>query len=230
MPKKYTIKNYVPGSYYHLFNRGVEKRKIFQDKRDYKVFLSYLKDYLEPRNMLELQKRLADPNVGYKEKGRIISILHLKNFYGEIQLLAFCLMPNHFHFLLKQKNANGIDMFIQSLATRYSMYFNKKYKRIGTLFEGTYKGLLVSTDEELLHLTKYIHLNPMGKSKHLLRRKHLLRSYSSYKHYLGLQKLNWVKADTILSFFSQTRSHLNYQAFIEKEIIDHKILHPLILD
>ena len=127
MPSRNSIKQYVNNSYYHIYNRGVEKRLIFLDAQDYAVFLSYLKEYLTPKNEQELRQKLSDPNTSYKEKDKILKLLRLNNFYGEITLLAYCLMPNHFHFFIKQKSAVSIDKFMQSLSTRYTMYFNCKH-------------------------------------------------------------------------------------------------------
>ena len=118
MPGKNSIKQYADNGYYHIYNRGVEKRVIFQDQQDYNVFLSYLKNYLLPKNDKELKEKLSDPNISYKERDKIIKLLGLNNFAGEITLIAYCLMPNHFHFQIKQKGGASIDKFMNSLATR----------------------------------------------------------------------------------------------------------------
>ncbi len=212
MPPKHSIKRYQKEGYYHLFNRGVEKRKIFQDQEDYHVFLAYLKAYLEPKNVVQLQQQLANPETNWQEKGKIVQALGLKNFAEEIQLLAYCLMPNHFHLLVKQKAAKSIEFFMKSLATRYALYFNKKNKRVGPLFQGIYKAVLINTDEQLLHLSRYIHLNP---AKHLSSRINLEDCYSSYKDYLGKRKTTWVKPQQILTFFSKTNPKFSYQTFVE---------------
>ena len=157
MPARNIVKEYLPDSYYHIYNRGVEKRIIFQDEADYKVFLSYLKLYLSPPP--ELPKEISDQYRAIAEK------LQLNNYCNEIKLSAFCLIPNHFHLLIKQNPVNGINRFMQSLCTKYSMYFNKKHKRIGKLFQGHYKAVLVKTEEQLLHLSRYIHLNPVANLK-----------------------------------------------------------------
>src|SRR3989344_7029915 len=109
MPARNSLKQYLENGYYHLYNRGVEKRLVFLDHQDYSVFLSYLKDYLLPKNVKELSSKLASPNISYNEKDKIIKLLRMNNFSAEITLLAYCLMPNHFHFLIKQKNAESID-------------------------------------------------------------------------------------------------------------------------
>lgn len=138
MPAKNSIKQYVENGYYHLYNRGVEKRNIFLDDQDYSVFLGYIKQYLGPHEG-------SDP----------------KSLVDDIDLIAFCLMPNHFHFLAKQKTIDGITKFMRAICTNYVMYFNKKYERVGTLFQGKYKGVLLDNDTYLLHLSRYIHLNPI---------------------------------------------------------------------
>lgn len=153
MPGGNARKQYAENSYYHIYNRGVEKRLIFQDSQDYGVFLSYLKEYLSPKNEEELRNKLSDFNISYKERDKILKLLRLNNFADEISLLAFCLMPNHFHFQIKQIGELSIDKFMNSFGTRYSMYFNRKYKRVGPLYQGVYKAVLITTDEQLLHLS-----------------------------------------------------------------------------
>lgn len=218
MPSKNSRKIYSDDSYYHIYNRGVEKRIIFQDEQDYAVFLSYLKTYLLPKNEKELMDKLANPNTSYKERESILSLLRLNNFADEITLLTYCLMPNHFHFLIKQKFSTSMDKFLNSLGTRYTMYFNRKYKRVGHLYQGVYKAVLVSSDEQLLHLSRYIHRNPQPSSalKGQALRASLLKQPSSYPEYLQERKTEWVNTKTILSFFSNNYPTLSYQAFVEQ--------------
>lgn len=167
MPAKNSLKQYLENGYYHLYNRGVEKRLIFQDKQDYSVFLSYLKEYLLPKDEKTLLNRLSGIDTTWAEKDKILKALRLNNYSDEILLLGFCLMPNHFHLLIKQLMIDSIDRFISSIGTRYTMYFNRKYKRVGSLYQGVYKAVLVSTDEQLLQLSRYIHrqaLNLQGET------------------------------------------------------------------
>lgn len=161
MPATNSLKDYSKSSFYHIYNRGVEKRLIFQDDQDYAVFLSYLQTYLLPKDMDLLNQQLSDPTLSSKEKEKILSLLRLNNFSDEITLLAYCLMPNHFHFLIQQKSADTIDKFMNSIGTRYTMYFNKKYKRVGSLYQDVYKAVMVYTDKQLLNVTHYIHKNPV---------------------------------------------------------------------
>lgn len=131
------------GEYYHIYNRGVEKRKIFQSVRDYQrfVFLMYI---------CNTEKRIVLRNIG-KKFDREETI---------VDIGAYCLMPNHFHILIHEKVDGGISMYMRKLMTAYSMYFNKKYKRTGRLFETAFKSVLINDDRYLKYLYSYIHLNP----------------------------------------------------------------------
>ena len=201
MPQKHSVKIYVENGFYHVYNRGVEKRTIFENEQDYKVFLSYIKEYLSPPSESHLQ-------------GGTLRI-H-KNFSEEIELHCFCLMPNHFHFLIRQNAKNSMQKFLKSLFTRYSMYFNKKYNRVGKLFQGHYKAILITKDEYFLHLSRYIHRNPYEYTKNLLS-----NTYSSYADYLGLKNTPWIKTEFILKFFNQENNRDfikadTYKDFVEK--------------
>ena len=217
MPGKNTVKQYLGNGYYHLYNRGVEKRIIFLDEQDYSVFLSYLKEYLTPKNENELHEKLTNPSLASKERDKILRLLRLSNFSDEIILLAYCLMPNHFHFLIKQKSPNSIDKLMNSLCTRYAMYFNKKYKRVGSLYQGVYKAVLVENEPQFLHLSRYIHKQAIK-----------INRPSSYQEYLGLRKTEWVKSKEILSYFSKNNPSLSYEAFV-KETDDFELLKNLTL-
>lgn len=223
MPSKNEVKIYKDNSYYHLYNRGVEKRIIFLDQQDYAVFLSYLKAYLLPKDEKNLQKKLADQKTNYKEKDTILKLLRLNNFHGTLELLAYCLMPNHFHFLVYQKASDIIEKFMNSLITRYVMYFNKKYKRVGPLFQGLYKAVSVETDEQLIHLSRYIHSQSLASQGRPLRD----RQPSSYPNYLGhISSQEWVKPEKVLTHFNREgrklislRSINSYKSFVESKNI-----------
>jgi putative transposase len=210
MPQKNTIKTYVEGGFYHVYNRGVEKRNIFQDEQDYKVLLKYLKTALSiPPDPKTLNIPVSFKGVSFKGVPKLT-----KNFNGEIDLLSYCLIPNHFHFELYQKSITSIELFMRSVFTRYSMYFNKKYKRVGKLFQSAYKARQITTDDDLLHLSRYIHLNPLGKVNKLT------DAYSSYAEYLGMRNTSWVKPERILAYFQKTgddfKQIYTYKDFVEK--------------
>lgn len=210
MPSRNLIKISVANGYYHIYNRGVEKRTIFEDEQDYKVFLKNLKESLSPPpDPKEMLKSFSLRGTTYKGIPR-----PPKNFFKQVELLAYCLMPNHFHLLIKQIEEGSMESFMRSLATRYSMYFNKKNKRVGSLFQGIYKASMIDNDNYLLHLSRYIHLNPSENTNDLA------STYSSYADYLGLRKTDWIKTDEILSFFNNAkmdslRSTNTYKDFVE---------------
>lgn len=199
MPAKNIVKFYIPNSIYHIYNRGVEKRKIFMDEQDHKVFLAYLKEYL------------SAPLQGETLQSRSLQ----SKYFGEIELLAFCLMPNHVHLLIKQNNKDSIKKFTQSLFTRYTMYFNKKYDRTGSLFQGAYRATNVINKDYLLDITRYIHKNPLKITKNLS------DYYSSYSHYLNLFNIPWVHNKIVMDYFNESSfvKHNNiksYKYFVEE--------------
>ena len=226
MPSRNVIKVYIENGYYHIYNRGVEKRIIFKDTQDYKVFLTYLKEYLSPPPKPEDIKTIfilqGESFKGIKRQP--------KNYYKEIELISYCLMPNHFHLLIKQVSKYSIEKFIRSLATRYSVFFNKKYNRVGSLFQGPYKAVLISSENYLLHLSRYIHLNPSEYTDDLI------NSYSSYAAYLGLRRTNWVNSDIVLNYFNKpvVKDFIKvntYKRFVEKYKKDsRKLLGKLTLE
>lgn len=217
MPAKNSTKIYVENGYYHLYNRGVEKRNIFLDNQDYNVFKNYISEYLSPKDAKGLSKLMGNSRVSSLKKAKILRKLNLKNFNQEISLLAYCLMPNHFHFFLQQGPQESIDRFMSSLCTRYAMYFNRKYKRVGGLFQGVYKAVLINDEAQFLHITRYIHkqalaYNPTGSQNYP----------SSYPEYIEQRKTTWVHPEEILSFFSKTNPNFSYENFVaEYDPIDH---------
>ena len=223
MPAKNRVKIYVEGGYYHIYNRGVDKRDIFLDEQDYGVFLSYLKEYLLPKDEVGLRGKLSDPNVSYNEKEKILKQLRLNNFAGEITLLAYCLMPNHFHFFIKQKSADSIDKFMQSLATRYTMYFNKKHKRLGFLYQDTYKAVFVTSEPQFIYLSKYIHKQALATKGPTLRGWDE-KQPSSFGEYIGQRKTEWVAPEDVLFYFSKSNSKLSYKSFVLEDISEDEAI------
>lgn len=221
MPAKNIVKPYVENGYYHIYNRGVEKRDIFLDEQDCKVFLHYIKMYLSP---IEELQELIEPG------DRVQRFIPL-NLSKELDLLSFALMPNHFHMHVKQYSKDGIIKFMRRLATGYVMYFNKRYKRVGPLFQNIYKAVLVESEPYHLHLSRYIHLNPIGLDSPIK-----FTEFSSYPYYLGYKKASWIKPGEILSYFSNARRQnlkdiKSYQSFVEDYVEDsQEVLGPLALE
>ena len=234
MPSRNSRKTYVPGGFYHIYNRGVEKRNIFEDKQDYGVFLSYLKVYLTPKDIDKLQNTLSDSKVPWIEKDKVIKQLRLNNFSDEIKLLAYCLMPNHFHLLVHQKSADGIDRLMNSLNTRYVVYFNKKHKRVGPLYQGVYKAVLVKTDEQLTHLSAYIHRNPAQSFSindlQDMSFRILTKQPSSFPEYLGQRKTSWIISKDILKFFSSSNTLTSYENFVISYIHKSPVIREKTID
>lgn len=213
MPPRNRVKEYSRNGYYHIYNRGVEKRIIFQDPQDHGVFLSYLKEYLLPKDEKELMERLSNPSTDYHERDSILKALRLNNFSDEITLLAYCLMPNHFHFFVKQKSENSIDRFMQSLSTRYTMYFNRKYRRVGKLWQDAYKAVLINVDPQFVYLSKYIHRQALASQGQTLQSWEA--QPSSFDDYIGKRKTEWVHPEEVLAFFRKSATAKNYEAFVQ---------------
>ena len=198
MPSRHIVKTYIENGYYHIYNRGVEKRLIFQDREDYTKFLYLLKIYLTNPEILRNEYPLLRINIVDK------------NLFEEIDLLAFCLMPNHFHLLVYQKQKDSITKLLRQICTAYVIYFNKKFERVGPLFQSKFKAVVVDSDEYLLHLSRYIHLNPTGRGAPLDE-----FEWSSYLYYLGKRQSNWLKTNKIVKYFNKSKTGFSYKSFVE---------------
>lgn len=219
MPSRNTIRSYASGCIYHIYNRGVEKRLIFLDESDCKIFIFYLKLYLSP--IEELKNTRA---IGL----RLDKILK-NNLSGEVELLAYTLMPNHFHFLAKQNSPDGITKLMKRITIAYAMYFNKKYTRVGPLFQGIYKAALISTDEYLIHTSRYIHRNPFN-----VHSKINFNNYSSYSSYISQESYSWLHPEMVLEYFYTKKNANNlfsYKSFVEDSTqTSNEILGDLLLE
>ena len=179
------------GAYFHSYNRGANKALIFLDDQDYSNFIYRAKILL---GLVPPPKRTA--------KGS----LRLKPLpLNALQILCFCLMPNHFHFLAKQNQTNGSKMFLHRLCTSYSSYFNKKYLHSGHVFQGIYKSKNVLEDNYLTQLTAYIHLNPAQPFKW---------KYSSLPAYMGEDKIGLVNSEMFMDMHKLTPK--TYKKFLQK--------------
>lgn len=141
--------SFAEGEYYHVYNRGTDKRPIFQDKADHDrftrlMYISNTTERINARNLLRDKVDLFDTVLADK-------LVHIG---------LYCLMPNHFHIVLTPNIDGGVTKFMSKLGTAYSMYFNKKYDRTGTLFEGRFKSQWVDNDAYMRYLYAYVHLNP----------------------------------------------------------------------
>lgn len=159
---------FVNDEYYHVYNRGVEKRDVFCDQSDYERFLTSMilmndvdaglsskwRDYHASNPSASLNDFLYSPRPDLGSVPR--SGLGIDRI---VDIVAYCLNPNHFHLLLKQKEDKGIERFMQRLGTGYTRYFNDRHERSGVLFQGKFKASLVDSDEYLLHVIAYVDAN-----------------------------------------------------------------------
>jgi putative transposase len=183
MPRRNVIKQDVADSFQHVYARGHSKRKIFVDEEDYIAFLKLLQRYLSA------------------EEAHNVNGISYPNFYNKVELLAYCLMPNHFHFLMYQHQPRAMAQFMQSVLTSYSRYFNKKYKRSGSLFESRYKASMISDESYLEHISRYIHLNPRQWRNY---------DYSSLPYYLQRDEVSWIRPKRIIDIFESPEEYLEF--------------------
>ena len=208
--------NLVLESIYHIYNRGVEKRQLFMDTKDYLRFIKCLCLFNDSKPIL---------NAEYKFKN-LDNIAIKRDML--VDVLAFCLMPNHFHLLLRQREKNGITKFMRKLCVGYANYFNLKHDRVGSLFQGRFKSVLIQNDLQFAYIPYYIHLNPLdlimpdwrenGVNK-LSQAINFLDSYkwSSHADYLGKPNFPLVSQRELLSeyFEGSVGYKKGFNAFIK---------------
>lgn len=208
--------SFVTGSYYHIYNRGVEKRDIFLDRWDYLRFLETLDYYRkEPQSM-----KLSDFRRG------MIKLRKIEQQIDIVRFFCYSLIPNHFHLLLQQLKEGGITRFMRKVLDSYTRYFNTKYERVGPLYQGSFKARIIENDEYLLQLSKYIHRNSfplkMWEGK--------VYPYSSYNYYLSKQSHPFCDKEFILSYFSKNNLKLGYKEFVEGGDVDDPTAYSLLID
>lgn len=206
-------KSFAPNSYYHVYNRGNGKDSIFKDDEDYLFFLSRLEENLFP------SRRLEDRLQGKRLSAKTHTLYERKTLPDEsFELVCYCLMPNHYHLLIKQTGDVSVAKLISKVCTGYSKYFNKKYSRVGHLFQDKFKAAKIDENDYIRWLSAYIHQNP--HTAHLVRN---LKEYpwSSYKEYMHPQAQGLCKTDIILGQFTNPSA---YNQFLKEsaEIIAEK--------
>lgn len=186
MPSRNVIREFAPGNYYHIYNRGVAKQVIFPDAASKQKFVEIIERHLDPANT-----DCRYDGVRYRK------------FDEEVEMTCYCLMGNHFHMLV-YLNGEGeaLSELMRSLCTAYTMYFNKRFKRVGGLFQGVFKASRITNDSYLQHISRYIHLNP---------RTYRTYRYSSLPQYLGAESPAWLHPSRVLDVFEGD----DYLAFVE---------------
>lgn len=201
--------------FYHIFNRGVEKRKIFNNNSDYQRFLDtlYYYQFKGPKPKFSTFKRFKNKDFDRNPK--------------VIEIICYCLMPNHFHLLVRQLQDRGIEEFMRKVLNSYTKYFNTRYDRVGPLFQGTFKAVLIKTDEQLIHLSRYIHLNPVVSE---LIEDIDYYSYSSYPIYTGLKNNSLCNIEPIMDYFKLPNSYINFVKDHEDYAKELETIKHLIID
>lgn len=185
---------FANNEYYHIYNRGVDKRSIVEEDVDSDRFMQSLRIFntTEPVGSIYEYSFVEDA----KQKGKPL-----------VNIICFCLNPNHFHLILEQLEDKGVSRFIKSLSGGYTKYFNKKYKRVGTLLQGPFKAKHINDNDYLLHLTAYVnlnnHLHQLGNPVSKLVR-------SSWEEYKNKNSKGLCKKDIILEQFKTVREYENY--------------------
>lgn len=215
MPRRRTL--FANGEIYHIFNRSVATIPIFKGLRENDLFLETMKFYLQKKPPTRFSiYRKSRPSFPVDLSQKLVTIL------------AYCLMPNHFHFILRQEQDDGIKRFIQRISSSFAHYFNIKNKRKGHVFADKFKAIRIETEEQLLHLSRYIHLNPVTS---YITDKPEDYPYSSYKIYLGQEDSEIVNPSIVLNYFPSREeykefvlSQKNYQRTLGS--IKHLMLEP----
>jgi len=206
---------FANNNFYHIFNRGVDKREIFSDTNDLVRFLQSMDEFNTTRPIGSIFQNSFNPLRSSTPKED-----KLVNF------ICYCLNPNHYHFLLEQVADNGIEKFMQRLGTGYTNFFNHKNKRSGSLFQGKYKSVHVDSNEYLLHLSAYINLNDkahqLGSSA----------SKSSWEEYTenDFGDFNFCKKDIILGQFNDKKEYKSFAKESLKIIREKKEMEKLLLE
>lgn len=213
------------GEYYHIFNRGADKREIFLNAKDYERFILSLQLMNSENNGL-----MADWK-NFKKSNPEISIEEFlqknkKRIEPIVDIIAYCLNPNHYHLVLRQIKKKGIEEFMQKIGNGYAKYFNTKNNRSGVLFQGPFKAVHIDSNEYLLHVSVYVNVNNFihgySKDKNW--------QHSSLFDYIGMRNKNICNKKIILSQF---RNEKDYNEFLEKNSLylrEKKELEKYLLD
>lgn len=208
---------------YHLLNRGVAQAPIFITPKEYQRFLDLLEFY-----------RCSNPGLSFSHYSRLPP--EAKEKFGQslaekeklVEIFAHCLMPNHFHLLVRQLKDRGISLMLSNLQNGYAKFFNLRHQRPGPLFQSIFKAIRVETDEQFLHVSRYIHLNP--SSSHLVEIKSLLSyPWSSFPAYLGKQPTSFINPKFVLDLIGGQSKYERFvfdQAEYQRELdkIKHLVL------
>lgn len=181
------IKPYVVPAFYHVYNRASGERKLFRDSADRNYFVSLLEKYL------------AESEPPEDESNREI----IKRY--DVEIVAYCLMGTHFHLLVYQElDSSAIIGYMRAISTAYSMYYNKKYKSKGHVFQSSYRASHITTDSYLAHISRYIHLNPAHR--------YATWEWSSYREYVSERDTGWIHPERALGEYQTGEAYRKFVA------------------
>ena len=201
MPTRNIVKEYAEDSYYHVYNRGVNKELIFKDDLDYEYFLGLFKQRLS------------------REPARDRTRRPVAHFYQKVELVAYCLMPNHYHLLLYLKDKDGIERLMRSVMTAYSGYFNRRHGRVGKLFQNHFLASRISSDAHLMQVSWYIHSNALDIGRSVTS-----YPYSSIRYFGGSKNAEWVHPERIVTNHHERSLYL---IDLAREADHHELYHRL---
>jgi putative transposase len=203
MPQKNVVKDYQNNAFFHIYNHFIENLNLFSEDQHCQKFLNLVDRYLGPRQHTD------ENGMAYKKVS------------DKVDLVAFCLMPTHYHLLLYQKEDKGITELMHKLTTSFSLYVNlNNPNRRGTIYESTFKASAINDQNYLWHVSRYIHLNPTGTGVDY-------RDYqwSSYVDYVNAPRYTWLKRELILDSFDGHSAE--YARFVEEKEVEPLEVEPL---
>ncbi len=211
------------GEIYHVFNRGINRQSTFTSRKEYQRAILAIKFYQVATPPASLSKVLTLP---VDLKDRVIE--DMEKAERQVEIISFCLMPNHFHFLLKQKKDGGISKFMGNFQNSYTRYYNTRNERDGAIFLTQFKAVRIVSDEQLIHVSRYIHLNPY--TGYVIKTLKELEDYlwSSFPDYIK-GKSTLILNDLVMGFFKNPESYKKFvfdQADYQRELktVEHLIL------
>ena len=205
MPTRNIVKEYGAQEFYHAYNRGVAKQDIFRSAKDYEKLLTLLRDRLSPTPKTDAF-------------GRPIA-----NFADKVSLVAYCLMPNHYHMLFYLKEPEGLEQLMRSLMTAYSMYFNKRHGRVGSLFQNHFLASRITDEPYLWQVSRYIHLNPLDIAQDPFG-----YPYSSIEYFVSTSTDEWIDPSLFVADAAQRKRYRNFVAdYTQAHQELHRIKHEL---
>jgi len=193
------------GEYYHVYNRGVDRRVLFRDKKDYGRFLMQLYAF----NDFEIAS-----NYAYYAALGFEALREREREEPLVGVVAFCLMPNHYHLVLRQLRDDGISLYMQKAGAGYAKYFNLKYERTGALFESRFKAKCVDDDSYLYQIVPYVHANPLGISAKIDSSKRDFRVGTR-----ALEKYTWSSYPVYLGRYGE--------GDVQYDVLDHRLIQEL---